>query len=164
MMAMPKQPPSMLITTEALAEALARLFSPAPRFRLTAVVTLVPKQLVRLYIKLEILLPKLMELSSSVPNFMASRLMSQKPTDMAMLLITEGMPIAINVARVWLLRYVFIRIAESHIFLQGIMEGIFHYTLQINYTVIPWATVFSNTVCPGCLPHAAVGGRPFAGD
>ena len=49
-------------------------------------------------------------------------------------------------ARVWLLRYVFIRIAESRIFLQGIMEGIFHYTLQINYTVIPWATVFSNTV------------------
>ena len=56
------------------------------------------------------------------------------------------LPIAINVARVWLLRYVFIRIAESRIFLQGIMEGIFHYTLQINYTVIPWATVFSNTV------------------
>ena len=56
------------------------------------------------------------------------------------------LPIAINVARVWLLRYVFIRIAESRNFLQGIMEGIFHYTLQINYTVIPWATVFSNTV------------------
>ena len=78
---------------------MARLFCPAPRFRLTAVVTLVPKQLVRLYIKLEILLPKLMELSSSVPNFMASRLMSQKPTDMAMLLITEGMPTTSKVRR-----------------------------------------------------------------
>lgn len=55
------------------------------------------------------------------------------------------LPIAINVARVWLLRYVFIKIVESRFFLHTIMEGLFQYTLNINYTVIPWATVFSNT-------------------
>ena len=52
------------------------------------------------------------------------------------------LPIAINVARVWLLRYVFIRVVESQLFLETIMGGRIH----INYTVIPWATVFSNTM------------------
>ena len=52
------------------------------------------------------------------------------------------LPIAINVARVWLLRFVFIRVVESQLFLETIMGGRIH----INYTVIPWATVFSNTM------------------
>ncbi len=42
------------------------------------------------------------------------------------------LPILINVARVWLLRYIFILIAEA--------------LFTVNFTVIPWATVFSNTL------------------
>ena len=55
------------------------------------------------------------------------------------------LPILINLARVWLLRYVFIKIASSTFFLTVVMQGWFNYNLVINYTVIPWATVFSNT-------------------
>ena len=55
------------------------------------------------------------------------------------------LPIAINLARVWLLRYIFIKAVESRFFLEQVMQGIFRYNLEINYTIIPWATVFSNT-------------------
>ena len=43
------------------------------------------------------------------------------------------------------LRYIFIKIVESRFFLDQVMQGLFHHAMEINYTIIPWATVFSNT-------------------